>query len=86
MYILYRAITQTPILSSQKNPTGRGSITLEALKASNQKSLAGIGKRGLISISRSWIVMPAQEEIQTIEAELAKTQKELNQYLEELGL
>jgi type I restriction enzyme M protein len=33
------------------------------------------------------IDIPAvQEEIQDIEAELAKTQKELNKYLEELGL
>jgi type I restriction enzyme M protein len=33
------------------------------------------------------IDVPAvQEEIQDIEAELAKTQKELNKYLEELGL
>ncbi len=31
-------------------------------------------------------IMAVQEEIQDIEAELAKTQKELNQYLEELGL
>lgn len=164
MYILYRAITQTPILSNQKNSTGCCSITPEALKISCQKSLAGIGKWGLISISprlpfslsenlkfidvsrefedgkkqnrlrdediekivstfrefaecekyshlatleeiheaefnlnipryvdtfeeEEDIDIPAvQEEIQEIEAELVKTQKELNQYLRELKM